>query len=308
MARAGHELKLTRTEFSILECLARSAGRVVTRDRLLDTVWGDREVGGNNLEVFIRFLRSKVDRPGHREADTDGTRRRLQPEGRTVIGVGTIRFRLTAAYALILTVMVGGTAVWSWVAARHSVSVTVDRSLERDMALFQSSVQMTQSPAGHRAGDSDVDAPGAFATCWCACSTPTAPWCTSRRAWKTDSARAAGCRTRPDHVSHCVGDQDENVRLAATAIDIQDHRYVAELVQPVTMGERSLARFGRMLMLVIPLALVAGHSRRLLAQRASARAGHADHRPTRAASTPRTCPTGWPCRPRTMSSASCRRP
>ena len=51
-----------------------------------------------------------------------------------MIGVRTIRFRLTAAYALILTVMVGGTAAWSWVAARRSVSVTVDRSLERDMA------------------------------------------------------------------------------------------------------------------------------------------------------------------------------
>ena len=59
VARAGHELKLTRTEFSILECLAKSAGRVVTRDRLLDTVWGDREVGGNNLEVFINFLRQQ---------------------------------------------------------------------------------------------------------------------------------------------------------------------------------------------------------------------------------------------------------
>ena len=65
--RAGYEVKLTRTEFSILECLAKSAGRVVTRDRLLDTVWGDREVGGNNLEVFISFLRNKVDGPGHRK-------------------------------------------------------------------------------------------------------------------------------------------------------------------------------------------------------------------------------------------------
>ena len=63
-ARAGQDLKLTKTEFAILECLARSAGRVVTRERLLDTVWGDREVGSNNLEVFIRFLRSKVDLTG----------------------------------------------------------------------------------------------------------------------------------------------------------------------------------------------------------------------------------------------------
>ena len=67
VARAGRELKLTRTEFSILECLAKSAGRVVTRDRLLDAVWGDREVGGNNLEVFINFLRRKVDGPGNRK-------------------------------------------------------------------------------------------------------------------------------------------------------------------------------------------------------------------------------------------------
>ena len=52
------------------------------------------------------------------------------------------------------------------------------------------------------------------------------------------------------------GSQDEDVRLAATAIDIQNHRYVVELVQPVTIGERSLTRFGRMLMLVIPLALL----------------------------------------------------
>jgi hypothetical protein len=57
-----------------------------------------------------------------------------------VIGVGTIRFRLTAAYALLLSVMVGGTAVWSWIAARQSLSVTVDRSLERDLALFQTNV------------------------------------------------------------------------------------------------------------------------------------------------------------------------
>ena len=65
--RAGYDVKLTRTEFSILECLAKSARRVVTRDRLLDTVWGDREVGGNNLEVFMSFLRHKVDAPGRRK-------------------------------------------------------------------------------------------------------------------------------------------------------------------------------------------------------------------------------------------------
>ena len=62
--RGKREIILTRTEFSILECLLRSPGRVVTRDRLIDTVWSDREVSANNLDVFIKFLRSKVDVPG----------------------------------------------------------------------------------------------------------------------------------------------------------------------------------------------------------------------------------------------------
>jgi len=62
--RAGVRLDLTRTEFSILELLMRSAGRVVSRSRIIEQVWGDREVSENNLDVFMRYLRAKVDRPG----------------------------------------------------------------------------------------------------------------------------------------------------------------------------------------------------------------------------------------------------
>lgn len=62
--RAGQRLDLTRTEFSILETLMRAAGRVVTRSRLIELVWGDREVTENNLDVFMRYLRTKVDRAG----------------------------------------------------------------------------------------------------------------------------------------------------------------------------------------------------------------------------------------------------
>jgi len=62
--RAKAPLHLTRTEFAILESLMRAAGRVVTRQRLIETVWGSgREVGDNNLDVFIRFLRVKIDDP-----------------------------------------------------------------------------------------------------------------------------------------------------------------------------------------------------------------------------------------------------
>lgn len=65
--RCGTVVNLTRTEFAILECLMRSAGRVVTRARLIDFVWGDREINSNNLEVFIRFLRAKIDPPNARK-------------------------------------------------------------------------------------------------------------------------------------------------------------------------------------------------------------------------------------------------
>jgi DNA-binding response OmpR family regulator len=62
--RGGRRLELTRTEFSLLECLLRSAGRVVKRDRIIELVWGDRDVTENNLDVFMRFLRTKVNREG----------------------------------------------------------------------------------------------------------------------------------------------------------------------------------------------------------------------------------------------------
>jgi DNA-binding response OmpR family regulator len=65
--RGSAALRLSRTELSILECLMRSAGRIVTRDRLIEEVWGDREVSSNNLGVFMHSLRGKVDLPGHRK-------------------------------------------------------------------------------------------------------------------------------------------------------------------------------------------------------------------------------------------------
>lgn len=63
-SRGQRQIALTRTEFAILECLVRASGRVVPRDTLIEEVWGERDVTYNNLEVFIRFLRGKVDAGG----------------------------------------------------------------------------------------------------------------------------------------------------------------------------------------------------------------------------------------------------
>ena len=66
--RAGAIIPLARTEFVLLDVLMRNAGRVITRSRLIQYVWGyDRDVENNTLDVYIRMLRSKIDPPGSRK-------------------------------------------------------------------------------------------------------------------------------------------------------------------------------------------------------------------------------------------------
>jgi DNA-binding response OmpR family regulator len=63
--RAGMLIPLSRTEFVILETLMRNTGRVISRTRLIETVWGsDRDIQSNTLDVFIRQLRGKIEAPG----------------------------------------------------------------------------------------------------------------------------------------------------------------------------------------------------------------------------------------------------
>jgi DNA-binding response OmpR family regulator len=65
VTRGGRKIALTRTEFGLLELLMKRAGRVVTRDNLIESVWGfDCEVRSNTLDAFIRLLREKVDTGG----------------------------------------------------------------------------------------------------------------------------------------------------------------------------------------------------------------------------------------------------
>ena len=65
--RGEEDLCLTRTEFSLLNCLAKSAGRPVTRAALLESVWGhDPAVSRSNLDAFISLLRKKVDLPSEK--------------------------------------------------------------------------------------------------------------------------------------------------------------------------------------------------------------------------------------------------
>jgi len=63
--RGRRRITLTKTEFSLLERLMHRAGRVVSRQFLIESVWGhDREIETNTLDAFLHLLREKIDAPG----------------------------------------------------------------------------------------------------------------------------------------------------------------------------------------------------------------------------------------------------
>ena len=58
----GEGVELTRREFDLLRYLLENKERVISRESLLDNVWGFDFVGETNaVDVYIRFLRSKID-------------------------------------------------------------------------------------------------------------------------------------------------------------------------------------------------------------------------------------------------------
>ena len=58
----GQEIPLPLKEFELLEYLLRNAGRVLTRDQLIDRIWGSDYVGDTKtLDVHVKRLRSKVE-------------------------------------------------------------------------------------------------------------------------------------------------------------------------------------------------------------------------------------------------------
>ncbi len=65
VTRSGREMELTRREFELLEELARHQGMVLSRQQLLERVWGyDFEVDSNVVDVFVGYLRRKLEAGG----------------------------------------------------------------------------------------------------------------------------------------------------------------------------------------------------------------------------------------------------
>ncbi len=63
--RGERKMDLTAREYELLEFMARNPRRVLSRDLLLSRVWGQESgVGTNVVDVYVGYLRKKVDAPG----------------------------------------------------------------------------------------------------------------------------------------------------------------------------------------------------------------------------------------------------
>ena len=64
VSRGDSEIDLSAKEFALLEAFMRHPGRVLTRFQLLENVWDySYESRSNIVDVYVRYLRQKVDRP-----------------------------------------------------------------------------------------------------------------------------------------------------------------------------------------------------------------------------------------------------
>lgn len=68
MRRDGEDIELRRKEFDLLEYMMRNHGRTLTRQMILDHVWENSDgLWTNAVDVHIKYLRDKVDRPYERQ-------------------------------------------------------------------------------------------------------------------------------------------------------------------------------------------------------------------------------------------------
>jgi two-component system, OmpR family, response regulator MprA len=67
VSRAGERIELTRTEFNLLHLLLDHEGQVLTRDQIMERVWGyDFPTSSNSLDVYIGYVRRKTETGGRK--------------------------------------------------------------------------------------------------------------------------------------------------------------------------------------------------------------------------------------------------
>lgn len=62
--RRRKSITLSKTEYSLLEYMMRNKGKILTKDQIINNVWDyDADILPNTVEVYIGYLRRKIDKP-----------------------------------------------------------------------------------------------------------------------------------------------------------------------------------------------------------------------------------------------------
>ncbi len=66
--RGGQLITLSKKEFDLLDCLVLNKGIVLSRDKILQEVWGYEYIGNDNiLDLYIKYVRDKIDKDHKRK-------------------------------------------------------------------------------------------------------------------------------------------------------------------------------------------------------------------------------------------------
>ena len=123
--RGDHELDLTKTEFDLLQLLARNAGIVLDHSTIYERIWGyDFGSDSKSLAVYIGYLRRKTEEHGGSAADPDDPWSRLHP-ARAM----TLRARLALSLAALAALSVVIVSVVSYLATDHRLHEVLDAEL-----------------------------------------------------------------------------------------------------------------------------------------------------------------------------------
>lgn len=64
VTRAGKNVELTLKEFALLEYFMRNQGTVISKDKIMQSVWDyDADILPNTVEVYVGYLRNKLEKP-----------------------------------------------------------------------------------------------------------------------------------------------------------------------------------------------------------------------------------------------------
>ena len=100
----GRAVELTSKEFDLLACFLEHPGIVLSRERLLDLVWGMTYPGGTRtVDVHVAQLRAQARRPG---GDPHRARGRLQAHRRLSMRGTSLRSRLFQAIGIVVLICV----------------------------------------------------------------------------------------------------------------------------------------------------------------------------------------------------------